>query len=130
MPVSPERLDALLGLGDKIAEAIETEEWSRLSGLLERRARIAQNLETGGLDGDEDPADADALSADELSDKIDALTEQHNHLTALLRNRRDQIESELDQIRQIRRAQDSYSEQGPDAKGPTRSGALPPGLSG
>jgi len=110
MPVSPQRLDALIGLGDKIAEAIESEEWARLSGLLERRAQVAKNLETDHIGADDDVEGADTRPTEELNEKINTLSDQHRHLTALLRERRDQIESELDQIQQMRRAQDSYGE--------------------
>lgn len=111
-------LDTLLRLGEQIAGAVEAEEWDRLSGLVERRSRVARRLQDAGGEAH------DELSREEREEKREALADQHRRLTALLRERRDEIEEELAQVEEIRQAQDSYE------SSPGPGGVLPPGLSG
>lgn len=112
-------LDTLLRLGEQIAGAVEAEEWDRLSGLVERRSQVAQRLRDLGEEGAHEK-----LSPEEREEKREALADQHQRLTALLREQRNQIEEELAQVEEIRQAQDSYE------SSPGPGGVLPPGLSG
>lgn len=118
MPVSSSSLDKLLGLGEQIAEAIEAENWSRLSRLVDRRSQIAQHLESS------ESRDRDADSSGSTEEKLYALADQNDRLTDLLRERRDEIEEEIVRTEQMREAQDSYHAT------PGRQGILPSELRG
>lgn len=136
MAVSVERLDALLHLGERIAEAVEAEDWRRVTDLLDRRARIIDRLEPadGGTDADASSsteADPDR-PAGALRQKRKALADQHETLMARLREQQEEIEAELDQLQRLQRANDSYDDH---AASPTsgrggHDGVLPPELSG
>ncbi|MFB6273798.1 MAG: flagellar protein FliT [Salinibacter sp.] len=119
MPSPSDVLDRLLRLGEEIAEAVAADNWSRVEELVERRAEVAGTLP----DQDEQSVESD-LSDAARREKAEALADQNERLTGMLRDRRDEIEDELTQIGQMRNAQDSY---GPDT---TKSGVLPSELSG
>jgi uncharacterized protein YpbB len=111
-------LNQTLRLGEQIAEAAKADDWSRVSELVDRRGAVVQQLE----EGDERP-DENTLSRVEQR-KVDALADQNQRLTALLREQLDEIDEELAQIGQLKHAQDSYETNS------HRSGVLPPELSG
>lgn len=118
MPALSSLLDRLLRLGKQIAEAVEAEDWSRVTDLVEQRAEVVQLL------GEEDErSDENTLSRAEQR-KADAVADQNQRLTALLREQRDEIDEELAQIGQLRHAQDSYETNSP------REGVLPSELKG
>lgn len=135
MAVSVERLDALLHLGERIAGAVEADDWGRVADLLDRRARMIERL------GPADGTDVEASSSTErdaeqseraLRQKREALADQHEALMARLREREDEIEAELGQLRQLQRANDSYDDHAasPASQRGGRDGVLPPELSG
>ncbi|WP_263788922.1 flagellar protein FliT [Salinibacter grassmerensis] len=135
MAVSAERLDALLHLGERIAEAMEADDWGRVENLLDRRARTIDRLATdAGTDADASPSTTpDAEETDGvLRRKREALSDQHEALLDQLREREDEIEAELNQLQRLQRANDSYDDHTasstPDQTG--RDGVLPPELSG
>lgn len=114
MPATSDVLTMLLHLGERIAEAIEDEEWSRVSGLVEERSDVAHRLQF---------VEPDDFSRSREK-KIDALDDQNDRLMTLLHERRDQIEDKLTRIERLRHAQDSYE------NSPSGEGILPPELSG
>lgn len=135
MAVSLERLDALLHLGERIAGAVEADDWGRVADLLDRRARMIERL--GPADGTDTEASSSTENDAERSEgahrrKREALAEQHEALMARLREREDEIEAELGQLRQLRRANDSYDDHAasPSSQHGGRDGVLPPELSG
>lgn len=118
MPAMSAVLDALLRLGEEVSEAVEAEDWSRVTDLVEQRAEMTQQLDEG-----DEALDETNLSLAEQR-KVDALAEQNQRLAALLREQLDEIDEELAQIGQLKHAQDSYETNS------HRSGVLPPELSG
>lgn len=136
MAVSVERLDALLHLGERIAEAVEAEDWKRVTDLLDRRARLVDRLGPSdtGTDADASPStDTEAgQSEGALRQKKQALADQHESLLARLREREEEIEAELDQLQRLQRANDSYDDHAasPSSGHSGRDGVLPPELSG
>ena len=134
MPVSIERLDALLHLGERIAGAVAADDWERVADLLDRRARIIERLgPANGTDAEASPStEADGgRSEGTLRQKREALADQHETLLAQLREREDEIEAELSQLRQLQRANDSYDDHAASpADGGGHDGVLPPELSG
>jgi TATA-binding protein-associated factor Taf7 len=111
-------LNQTLRLGEQIAEAAKADDWSRVSELVERRGAAIQQLG----EGDEAPDENDLSPAEQR--KVDALADQNQRLTQLLREELSEIEEELTQIGQLRQAQDSYETTSP------RGGVLPAELSG
>lgn len=136
MAVSAERLDALLHLGERIAEAVEAEDWGRVTDLLDRRARIIERLapaDAGTDAGGSASTEAEGgLAEGELRQKKQALNDQHETLLARLRERGEEIEAELDQLQRLQRANDSYDDHStsPNSGSGSRDGVLPPELSG
>ncbi len=135
MAVSAERLDALLHLGERIAEAVEADDWDRTAALIDRRARLIDRLAGGaGTEADTSPSTSpDASRADgALRRKQKALVDQHEALLEQLREREDEIEAELNQLQRLQRANDSYDDHTASSTS-NRSGhdgVLPPELSG
>ncbi len=135
MAASAERLDALLHLGERIAEAVEADDWGRAANLIDRRARIIDRLAAdAGTDADTSPSTpSDAGRADgALRRKREALADQHEALLDQLREREDEIEAELNQLQRLQRANDSYDDHTASSTS-NRSGhdgVLPPKLSG
>lgn len=111
-------LDTLLRLGDQIGEAVKADNWSLVSELVKRRTEVAQQLSES--DG---PADEEGFS-ERGQKKIEALAEQNQRLTGLLRERRGEIEEELAQIGELKHAQNSYEANS------TGGGVLPSTLEG
>lgn len=111
-----DRLDTLLRLGRQIRKAAQAEEWPRAADLVERRTEAFQKLEDVGEEG------ADASRMDRR--KLQALFAQNESLAELFRGRREELEEELAQIGDLRRAQNSYRENS------TQSGALHDDLTG
>jgi len=135
MAVSPERLDALLHLGKRIAEAVETDAWGRAAKLLDRRARVIERLAADtGTDADASPSTSSGAgqSDNALRQKREALADQHEALLVQLREREDEIEAELNQLQRLQRANDSYDDHtaSPASNRRGRDGVLPPELSG
>lgn len=130
MPVTAERLDALLHLGERIAEAAEADDWDRVAGLLDRRARIVDAL-TPAPDASGASAQESGLSEGTLRRKKNALADQHETLLALLREREEEIEAELGQVQRLQSANDSYEDHAASpASDGGNDGVLPPELSG
>jgi len=135
MAVSAERLDALLHLGERIAEAVEADDWGRAAKLLDRRARTIDRLAAdAGTDADTPPSTtSDASRTDgALRRKREALAEQHEALLDQLREREGEIEAELNQLQRLQRANDSYDDHtaSSTADRTGHEGVLPPELSG
>jgi len=135
MTVSAERLDALLHLGKRIAEAVEADDWGRVAKLLDRRARIIERLAAdAGTDADASPSTPSGAAQpnNALRQKREALADQHEALLEQLREREDEIEAELNQLQRLQRANDSYDDHAvsPASNRRGHDGVLPPELSG
>ena len=138
MAVSLERLDALLRLGERVAGAVDADDWTRVSDLLERRARIIDRLAPAPDETDGDVSSSTEAGSSEtgvpdrtLRQKRAALADQHETLLARLRERGDAIEAELGQLQQLQHANDSYDDHAASpADGGGHDGVLPPELSG
>jgi hypothetical protein len=136
MVMSLERLDALLHLGECIAGAVEADDWARVADLLDRRARMIDRLAPAPGETDADPSASTASPSGvpdgTLRQKREALADQHEALMARLREHEDEIEAELDQLRRLQRANDSYDDHAasPTSRRDGRGGVLPPKLSG
>ncbi|MCS3696421.1 flagellar protein FliT [Salinibacter ruber] len=133
--MSLERLDALLHLGERIAGAVEADDWGRVADLLDRRARMIERLgPADGTDTEASPSTGNDVERSEraLRQKQEALAEQHEALLDQLREREDEIEAELNQLQRLQRANDSYDDHTASSTS-NRSGhdgVLPPELSG
>ncbi len=136
MAAPVERLDALLHLGRRISEAVKADDWERTSTLIDRRARLIDRLETtaAGTDADASPSTTPDKRRSEgrLRQKREALADQHEALLAQLREREDEIEAELSQLRRLQHANDSYDDHATSspANEGEHQGVLPPELSG
>ncbi len=109
-------LDTLLRLGRQIRAAAQADEWARASELIDRRGEMVQKLPS---EDEEDPS----ISRMERK-KLEALAAQNESLAQLFRGRREEIEDELAEIGDLRRAQNSYQQNS------TRDGVLHSKLTG
>ena len=119
MPDTASPLDTLLRLGEQIAEAVEGEEWERLSQLVHERTRVARRLGQAST-GDGAPAESPA----EREEKVQALAAQYERLNTLLGDQRTQVEEELAELDRLKNARDSYGASAP------RQSILKEGLKG
>ncbi len=118
MPGPSDALDTLLRLGEEIEAAVDADDWTLVSELVEQRADAARQVRSQG----EQTTDEDLSPADR--DKLEALTDQHQSLMEQLQAHQDELEEELAQIGDLKHAHDSYESTS------TRGGVLPPELRG
>ena len=102
-------LDTLLRLGREIREAAQTDDWAHAADLIDRRTKAFQRMQ----DDDEDQS-----FSQEDRRKLEALFAQNESLSELFRGRRNEIEDQLAELGDLRRAQNSYRENS------SRGGAL------
>jgi hypothetical protein len=98
---SPDLLDRLLALGDRIIAAAGNDEWARLSALVDERARVVERLAQADAPGDD-------ASTTEHAQTMTALADQHDRMMRVLAARRDAVQEELAKIEKLKHAQDSY----------------------
>ncbi len=135
MTAPADHLDALLHLGERIAEAVEADDWERVANLLDRRARLIDRLAADtGTDADASPSTPSEVNraGGALRRKRKALADQHEALLEQLREREDEIEAELNQLQRLRRANDSYDDHTASSTSDRagHDGVLPPEFSG
>jgi hypothetical protein len=109
-------LDTLLRLGREIREAAQNDDWARATDLVHRRTEAFQRMQSDG--------DQDGTFSGMDRRKLEALFAQNESLSELFRGRRNEIEDQLAELGDLRRAQSSYRENS------TRSGALNRNLTG
>lgn len=115
MPDS-DMLDTLLRLGREIREAGQADDWARASDLVDRRTEAFQRMQGRGEER--------LVSSQTDRRKLEALFAQNESLAELFRGHRNEIENQLAEIGELRRAQSSYRENS------SRSGALHSDLTG
>ena len=94
-------LDKLLRLGDAIVEAVEAEQWRRLSELIDERAQVVERITSVQSEGTH-------AFQEKHEDTRHALMEQHRRLMTILQKRRDDVSDTLAQVEQLQHAHDSY----------------------
>jgi len=99
---TPDLLDRLLVLGNRIITAAENDDWTRLSALVDERARVVERLSQA--DAHRNPAP----TSSEHAPTTNALADQHDRMIRVLTARRDAVQEELAKIEKLKHAQDSY----------------------